>query len=288
MDSKSQRWDAMEALTGGGVSARFTLEQAIARLDLTYTSRGWSRDLWANDRALLRRIGKDPDDITLEDLERVVLTARARSTKAQYTARIHSLFKTMRQVGITQNRAEEQLPAIRKPRATPRPITKEQAHRLMTEAKQPMRDWFTLACLAGLRACEIARVTGDDLIDHGDGTHSLRILGKGNTDITVPVVPQVADVFLRQATDATLWPYSHPRKISARACAEMRRLGIPAEKAKLHGCRHYFATTLLEASGWDLLTTSRLMRHANLNTTTGYTALRTDRPREVLELLAAC
>lgn len=284
----AQQFTGGQDMGATGVSSdTFTLEQTIERLAHAYASRGWSKDLWANDRALLRRIGRAPDEIELEDLERVILAASRQSTRAQYSARIHSLFKTMRQLGITDNRVEEGLPRIRKPRGVPRPLTRAEANRLMTEAEQPMRDWFILACMAGLRACEIARAQADDLIDHGNGEFELRIQGKGNTDLTVPILPIVADVFHRQRRLATLWPYSHPRKISARACAEMRRLEIAPERAKLHSCRHYFATTVLEASGWDLLTTSRLMRHANVQTTTNYTQLRGDRPRQVLNALAA-
>ena len=287
MTIQSQPHDRGQEPGGCGVSSasRLTLEQAIERLDQTYRARGWSRDLWANDRALLRRIGKAPDEIELQDLERVIMAAHRQSTRAQYAARIHSLLHTMRQIGITDNCVDERLPRIRKPRAVPRPLTKAEASMLMSEARQPMRDWFILGCMAGLRACEIARVRGSDLYRVDGDRYELRVQGKGNTDLVVPVLPAVVEVFERNRTLGPLWQISHPRKVSARAGVEMRRLGIPPERAKFHACRHYFATALLEASGWDLLTTSRLMRHANINPTTGYTALREDRPSQVLEML---
>ena len=278
----------MSTTIDGNVAARrvaWTIEEIIDRLEHTYQANGWSRDVWINDRAILRRIGAHPDAVKLEDLERIVLQAPGTGSRAFYVARIKSLWKTMRRLGITESHLAEELPSIRKPRAVPRPLTRYEANLLMTEADQPMRDWFILGCRAGLRAMEVATVTGADFSDLGDGHYELRVKGKGNTDLTIPVHADVARVFQRNQTLGTLFPQSHSRKLSEKACAEMRRLGVHPSRARFHSCRHYFATSILEASGWDLLTTSKLMRHSNINTTTGYTALRQDRPREVLALL---
>lgn len=262
-----------------------TLDEIIERLEIAYQANGWSRDLWINDRALLKRIGCHPDEATLEDLERVVIQGTAAGTRALYVARIKSMWRTMRRLGLTESIVADDLPSLKKPRAVPRPLTADEAHRLMTEADQPMRDWFVLGCRAGLRAMEVATITGADLTNLGADQYELRIRGKGGTDLTVPVHRDVAGVFERNPTFGVLFPHSHPRKLSVAAGQEMRRLGIHPTRARFHSCRHYFATSVLEASGWDLLTTSKLMRHANVNTTTGYTALRQDRPREVLALL---
>lgn len=262
-----------------------TIDEIIDRLEVAYQANGWSRDLWINDKCLLRRVGTHPDDATLEDLERVVLRASAQGTRAYYVARLKSLWRTMRRLGITESTVADDLPSIKKPRSVPRPLSEVEAQILMSEADDPMRDWFILGCRAGLRAMEVSTVRGTDLMDMGDGHYELRILGKGGTDLTVPVHPDVAGVFHRNPTLGMLFPHSHSRKLSMRAGQEMRRLGIANARARFHSCRHYFATSVLEASGWDLLTTSKLMRHANVNTTTGYTALRLDRPREVLALL---
>ena len=262
-----------------------TLDEIIDRLEIAYQANGWSRDLWINDRALLRRIGCHPDKATLEDLERVVIQGTAAGTRALYVARIKSMWRTMRRLGLTESIVADDLPSLKKPRSVPRPLTADEANRLMSEADQPMRDWFILGCMAGLRAMEVATITGSDLTNLGAGQYELRIRGKGGTDLTLPVHPDVAGVFERNPTLGVLFPHSHPRKLSVTAGQEMRRLGVHPTRARFHSCRHYFATSVLEASGWDLLTTSKLMRHANVNTTTGYTALRQDRPREVLALL---
>lgn len=262
-----------------------SLEEIIERLGQSYLARGWSPMLWDNDRALLRRIGVHPDQATLADLEQVVMRGQAQSTRAFYVARIKSIYTSLRRLGLTESRIDESLPAIKKPRSVPKPISKAEAQLLMTEADEPMRDWFILGCMAGLRAMEVATIQGVDLSQVDEGEYELRVRGKGKTDLVIPAHPDVVAVFQRNPTLGTLFPHSHPRKLSHRACTEMRRLGIHPTRARFHACRHYFATSVLEASGWDLLTTSKLMRHSNVNTTTGYTALRSDRPREVLALL---
>lgn len=276
---KDRAMIGVSAPTGG-------LEDVISRVGQAYAAQGWSKQLWYNDRALLRRLGKHPDDLTLADLEQEVLRVKKQSTRANYVARIKSLMSTMRRLGITENRADKALPSVKKPRAVPKPLTGEEARMLMEKAQEPMRSWFVLSCLAGLRAMEISGLRGEDLSEIGDGQYELRIRGKGNTDLVIPAHPKVAEVIQNAGTLGRLWELT-PRKVSTYACQEMRRLGIHSSRARLHAGRHYFATSILEASGWDLLTTAKLMRHANVNTTTGYTLLRDDRPREVLGLLVA-
>jgi integrase len=262
-----------------------TIDEIIERLESAYMARGWSRDLFINDRACLRRVGKHPQDATLEDLERVVLQATTAGSRHFYVNRLKSMWRTMNRLGLIDSKVAEDLPAIKKQRAVPKPLTKMEAERLMNTSDEPMRDWFILGCRAGLRAMEVTSVRGEDFSDLGNGEYELRVRGKGGTDLLLPVHKDIAGVFERANTLGVLFPHSHARKMSTKAGIEMRRLGVPEVRARFHSCRHYFATSVLEASGWDLLTTSKLMRHANVNTTTGYTLLRQDRPREVLTLL---
>jgi integrase/recombinase XerD len=63
----------------------------------------------------------------------------------------------------------------------------------------------------------------------------------------------------------------------------MRRLGI--EEKTFHACRHYFATTMLEKSGGDLLAVRDLMRHSSVATTQVYTQLASGRTRSLVNLI---
>ena len=261
------------------------METILSRMKHAYEAQGWSYQLYLGDSALLKRVGKHPDDAELQDLERVVILGKTQGTRANYVARLKSMYTTLRRLNMITSRVDENLPTIRKPRSVPKPLTDQEALILMTEAQQPYRDWFILGCRGGLRAMEANNVRGEDLSNLGNGKYELRILGKNKTDITVPVHKDIADIFERRATLDYFWRKSSPRKLSTAAGIEMRRLGVSPSRARFHSCRHYFATSVLEASGWDLLTTAKLMRHASVATTQGYAQLRDDRPREVLSML---
>jgi integrase len=184
-------------------------------------------------------------------------------------------------MGLIDNLVTDDLPDIKKKRGTPHPLTKGEAALLMSDARQPMKDWFFVACNAGLRAMEVAKLRGIDLEEVEDG-HILRVYGKGGTDLAVPVAPKVAELILSYNTKGRLWTVT-PNRLSKRASAEMKRLGI--EHKTFHACRHYFATTMLATSGGDLLAVRDLMRHASVETTQVYTQLATDRTRSIVNKL---
>lgn len=249
-----------------------------------YLTQGWSTHLFVNDWALLRRAcgAKHPAEATLHDLEEVVLRAKSAGSRANYVARLKSIYNSLRIIGAipADHRPEEGLPKLRRPRSVPRPLTQEQAQLLMTAADDPFVDWFILGCLAGLRAVEVSRLQGSWLEHHAEGP-VLRIHGKGNTDLTIPAHPAVVAVIEKHRTLGRLW-LLNPNKVSDYAGKEMRRLGV---HATFHACRHTFATQLLAASGGDLIVVSELLRHASLNTTRGYAQLAQGRKRAVLNQL---
>lgn len=253
------------------------------RLFDRYNARGWSKQVLINDRATLRRVCArtgDPDTVTLEDMEAVVMRATSQGSRANYVARIKSIFATLRDLELTTNSADLKLAKVRKPRGLPRPISEAQATKLLTESKEPYRSWFILGMYGGLRAMEVSGVQGSDLEQGPDG-YLLRIRGKGNTDLTIPAHPEVVRVIQEANTLGRLW-YLSPNKISSYACREMKRIGVPM---KFHSLRHYFATSALRASGGDLLVVRDLLRHSSVATTQVYAQLGEGRTRSVVELL---
>ena len=252
-----------------------------AKLKDRYETAGFSEALFRNDFNLLLRMGVHPQEATLDDLQRTVMTAKAASTKANYASRLRSMYKAMNKMGLTDNRAIDDLPTPRKGRGLPHPLTPNEAKLLMTEAKEPMRDWYIIGCCAGLRAMEVAKLRGLDLEQQEDG-YVLRISGKGGTDLSVPVASIVAETIKKYNTNDRLWTYS-PNRLSKLAAQEMRRLGV--SNKTFHACRHYFATTMLEKSGGDLLAVRDLMRHSSVATTQVYTQLASGKTRSLVNLL---
>jgi integrase len=257
------------------------LEVIREKLEARYRTQGYSMAMFRNDWNMLLRLGVHPQVATVDDFQRLLLGVTASSTRGTYAARLRSTFKAMRKMGLIDNNSIEDLPAVRKPRGLPHPITPNEAKMLMSDARQPMRDWFVLGCMAGLRAMEVANLRGIDLEINDDG-YVLRIAGKGGTDLAVPVAKAVADVILSKQTNGRLWEVT-PNRLSKKTSNEMKRLGIP--KKTFHACRHYFATNMLEKSGGDLLAVRDLMRHSSVATTQVYTQLATGRTRNLVNLL---
>ena len=257
------------------------LEEIREKLAARYETQGFSPALLRNDFNLLCRMNVHPQLATTDDLQRVVMTGKAAGTKANYASRLRSMYKAMHKMGVIDNRAIDDLPMPRKGRGLPHPLTPNEANVLMTEASFPMRDWFVLGCLAGLRAMEVAQLRGMDLEDSSDG-HILRIAGKGGTDLSVPVSPKIVEVIQRYKTPGRLWGFT-PNRLSKMASWEMKRLGI--NNKTFHACRHYFATNMLEKSGGDLLAVRDLMRHSSVATTQVYTQLASGRTRNLVNLI---
>ena len=257
------------------------MEVILMKLKDRYETQGFSDNLYRNDTNLLLRMGVHPQEATLDDLQRTVMTAKAASTKANYASRLRSMFKAMNKMGLIDNKVIDDLPTPRKGRGLPHPLTPNEAKLVMTKSTQPMKDWFIIGCCAGLRAMEVANLRGIDLEDGSDG-YTLRIAGKGGTDLTVPVAKIVADTIKKYKTDGRLWEIT-PNGLSKKAAQEMRRLGI--QHKTFHACRHYFATTMLEKSGGDILAFRDLMRHSSVATTQVYTQLASGRTRSLVNLI---
>jgi integrase len=246
-----------------------------------YETQGFSEALFRNDFNLLLRLKVHPQVATTEDLQRLVMSVKAVSTKGTYAARVRSIFKALRKMGLIDNQADLDLPAVRKGRGLPHPLTPGEAELVMTKTDLPMRDWFIIGCKAGLRAMEVANLRGVDL-EQGEDGYILRVAGKGGTDLSVPVAPIVAQTILKHETSGKIWSVT-PNALTKLCSTEMKRVGIP--KKTFHACRHYFATNMLERSNGDLLAVRDLMRHSSVATTQVYTQLATGRARSLVNLL---
>ena len=179
----------------------------------------------------------------------------------------------------------------------PRPLAQDDArHMIETVELQSTTDWIarrdmavvTLLYGCGLHISEALSLTGRDL-PLGD---VLRIIGKGNKERLVPVIPAA-----RRAMDAYLktCPFEpgpddivfrgkrggplSPRMIQKVMAQARAQLGLPAS-ATPHAMRHSFATHLLNAGG-DLRAIQELLGHASLSTTQAYTAVDTARLMDV-------
>ncbi|WP_170337858.1 tyrosine recombinase XerC [Ruegeria arenilitoris] len=179
----------------------------------------------------------------------------------------------------------------------PRPLAEDAARAMIeTVELQSVSDWVaardvsvvTLLYGCGLRISEALSLTGAD----APLPNTLRIVGKGDKERIVPVIPaarQAVDRYLElcphpQSPTAPLFrgvrgKALNPRAIQGVMAKARMQLGLPAT-ATPHAMRHSFATHLLSAGG-DLRAIQELLGHASLSTTQAYTAVDTARLMEV-------
>ncbi|MFQ6553895.1 tyrosine recombinase XerC [Aestuariibius insulae] len=242
-------------------------------------------------------------NLSLRDMRSWMAHERQRGIGARSLARKLSAVKSFtRWLAVREDFDPTAILSARSPKAPPRlprPLTPDGARDMIdTIALQGQDDWVaardvavvTLLYGCGLRISEALGLTGADVpLPPG-----LRILGKGQKERIVPVLPAA-----RTAVDryVALCPFDlEPtlplfrgarggalnRRLIQKVMADVRaQLGLPAT-ATPHAMRHSFATHLLSAGG-DLRAIQDLLGHASLSTTQIYTAVDTARLMEVYE-----
>jgi integrase len=271
---------------GKGVGVQIvSTEDCIEAIAHYRAAQGHSPNTARLDAWILRAIGVPPQQATLMDLERVVMRNKNKGSRSTYCARLRSCFVALRKLGLIDNTADEGLPQLRAPQTLPRPLTDDQVTRLLANLKGPHLDIFRLGILAGTRSMEVCAMKGSDL---SEGVHGPELLlhGKGGKEETVPAHPRVVEIIESYETLGRLFTrWGTPLALSHAMGTSMRR-ALGGEDVHYHQCRHTFGTRLLTASGHDVLLTSRLLRHANLNTTLIYVKVADDRPRFAVNALA--
>ncbi len=245
----------------------------------------------------------DLSALTLADF-RAFLAWRRREavsprTLARLVSSVRAFFRYLERQELVENAAIHSLRSPKLPHAVPKPLAVDAAKRL-TDAPpsntQPAwasaRDLAVLTLLygAGLRISEALGLDGKDWPADGP----LRILGKGNKERLVPVIPPVRLAVERYVRlrptpltkDAPLFVGVRGGRLGARAVQKLMThlrsaLDLPPS-ATPHALRHSFATHLL-GNGGDLRGIQELLGHASLSTTQRYTEVDTASLLEVYD-----
>ena len=211
---------------------------------------------------------------------------RGNATRATHLAAVRSFYKwAARHHGI--NNAQITIlaaPRARKP--LPRALTQDEATAITRDigvmsdvAHIQARDEALFALLygSGLRIAEALALDVRDIPKPG-APPTLRVLGKGNKQRLVPVLPAVMTALRTLLAVHPGGPafFAGARgdrlnaAVAQKVLRDFRRLhGLP-EHATPHALRHSFATHLL-AGGADLRSIQELLGHASLSTTQRYT-----------------
>lgn len=274
-----------------------------------HTVEGYSRDIeqlltfladhWGLSVSLDRFSTLSVADLRSFLADRAISGAGAAS-RARGLAGVRGFVRWLDRAGVAHIPAVEAIgnPKQRKP--LPRPLTENDASTVLATAPEVsdegwvgLRDraLFTLLYGAGLRISEALALNDGDV---ERDVQALTVIGKGNKQRRVPLLPAVRDAVAtyRRAcpfgggADQPLFRGVRGARLSSRvAQAQMARvralLGLP-DTATPHALRHSFATHLL-ANGGDLRSIQELLGHASLSTTQRYTDVLPDALRQVYE-----
>ena len=213
---------------------------------------------------------------------------------ARTISALRSFFAWLEVEGIATSRAAHRVALPKIPHSVPKPLTVEKAEAVVTSTMETELDWIAARDLAvllllygsGLRISEALSITVKDApVGSLDVLH---IVGKGNRERMVPVLPAVQEAIENYMS---LCPYPldadgplflgakggrlSPRLIQLALQRLREQLSLP-DWSTPHALRHSFATHLLSA-GADLRQIQELLGHASLSTTQLYTEV--DRER---------
>ena len=272
------------------------------------TLASYHRDVTRFFEFLCDHLGGTPGLMELEalqtrDFRAFLVQRRNEGLKPRSLARtlssLKSLFRFLARSEILTNAPVMAMRGPKLPHALPKPLSEPDARALIDEAQdagrlpwQGARDTAVLILLygCGLRIAEALSLKRGD-VPFGE---VLRIVGKGNKERIVPVLPvarNAVDTYLALCPHALtaedpLFVGTRGGALGQRQVRDMiknlrLRLGLP-DSVTPHALRHSFATHLLAAGG-DLRAIQELLGHASLSTTQIYTEVESERLLDIYD-----
>ena len=220
-------------------------------------------------------------------LAAMAASGHSRATLARRSASVRTFSSWAFETGLLTSDVAARLRAPRVDNRLPGVLTTQQASQLLKTASDLASDGHVLA----VRDLAIIEDVAD--LDHSQRT--LRVLGKGRKERTVPYglpAAKALEAWLHRrgeicAVDAggALFLGARGRRIDPRAVRDVvHRLCTAAQVPDLgpHGLRHSTATHVL-GGGADLRSVQELLGHSSLATTQRYTHVSAERLRSVYE-----
>ncbi len=273
------------------------------------TLEAYERDIRQFLAGLTLDLGYPPCLADLDQLQprhfRTFMAARRKAgassrTLSRQMSAMRMFFRWLDASELSSNRAVMAVASPKVAHSIPKPLTVDKALEVVAGGPAAGLDWvvardmavLTLLYGAGLRISEALGLT---VRDAPSGTRDvIRVLGKGNKERLVPVLPAVRKAVLRYLAlvpfelepDGPLFVGTKGGPLSPRIIQLLMErlrevLGLP-DTATPHALRHSFATHLLGA-GADLRQIQELLGHASLSTTQIYTEVDRTRLLEVYD-----
>ena len=213
---------------------------------------------------LSRSVEVPPDLVTAEDLVRFLACPDwAPETRRAARAQVRGFFRWATTTGRLTVDLGAELPAVRVPRATARPVSESATARVCASSDQRVRLAAILAGRMGLRRAEIAAASAESVVDgrllvRGKGGHSRWVRVHPEA---VPLLPKSGPLIPNLHTGGHLSP-AHVGKLLSRALGD---------DGTAHMLRHRFATVAYRSTH-DLSSVQAVLGHASLTTTQRYIA----------------
>lgn len=190
----------------------------------------------------------------------------------------------------------------KKPKILPRPINQkdtdkfiEISSKLNDDILQQLQNKaiFLLLYGCGLRISEALNLNIKDLPPYNSAPNSLRIIGKGNKERIIPILPIVMTAIIqylefhsdKNNLNSPLFLGVKGKRLQSaivqKRTREIRAMIGLSKTATPHALRHSFATHLLE-EGAELRTVQELLGHATLTSTQRYLDVGTSKIKDIL------
>ena len=235
-------------------------------------------------------VGKELQEVELDDLiaymALLAQSGKSESTRARAFVAIASLFRFAVREGVITSDRTHLFDTPKRGRFLPAVLSESEALRLLnapdTASSIGARDRAILMILyaTGVRVSELCHLDIYDL-----DSDRLRVVGKGNKERIVPVVPKAVEAVdwylaFRKDRERPLFLNRRGRRMQRgsvwRLVTEYAAKAGITKRVSPHTLRHSFATHLL-SGGADLRVIQELLGHADIGTTDRYTHLSHDR-----------
>ncbi len=231
-------------------------------------------------------------------LARQHAVGRSRATLARRTAAVRAFTRYLHKRGLLKDDPGLLLGTPKSQRDLPGVLTQDHAARLLDgmDAQGPvgLRDLAILEVLYGT-GVRVSELCGLDIDDLDGGRRTVRVMGKGGRERTVPMgepAERAVQDWLRAGRPALANEASgpalflgarggrlHPTSARRVVHARIAEVGQVPDLSP-HGLRHSAATHLLEG-GADLRSVQEILGHASLQTTQLYTHVSAERLKKV-------
>ncbi|WP_205618719.1 tyrosine-type recombinase/integrase [Leucobacter chironomi] len=225
----------------------------------------------------------DPLRVGLDDLA-AWLSAKDWSAQTRRSARsaARQFFGWLQLTGRRMDNPALGLRSRPAPPGTHRPADEMSVRRIQGSADERTALMGKLASIEAMRACEIAVVHTDDVIEDLVG-HSLIVHGKGGKTRTIPLDDEIAREILDRPR-GYVFPGRIDGHLSAPYVSKLLSRALPPGVTG-HMLRHRGAGKVYAGTGYDLRATQKFLGHASVVTTQIYTPARDSQMR--LGMLAA-